>query len=181
MQEYLQQEEISHTKNEYVNGQIIPMVGGNTNHNQISGNITAELNFAFKKRDYLVYMGDVRLWIDSDRKFTYPDVMIVAGNPLYLEQRNDTIINPIAIMEVLSKSTQEYDKQGKFAAYRTIPTLQEYILISQTQVKIEQYLKLEAKRWSFQEYDEADQVIKLNSVGLELPLVDIYSKVNFKD
>ena len=110
MQEYLQQEEMSDTKNEYINGQIIPTVGGSTNHNQISGNITAELNFAFKKRDYLVYMGDVRLWIDLERKFTYPDVMIVAGNSLYFEQRNDTITNPIAIVEVLSKSTQEYDK-----------------------------------------------------------------------
>ncbi|HAC63698.1 MAG TPA: hypothetical protein DCF68_09210 [Cyanothece sp. UBA12306] len=179
IEEYVQQEEKADFKSEYINGQIIPMTGGTTNHNQILGNIYAELNFAFKKLDYRVYMSDVRLWIPGKHIFTYPDLMIIKGEPIYYENRQDTIINPNLIIEVLSPSTQNYDKDGKFSAYRTIKTFQEYVLISQTQVHGEKFIKTGPKKWLFQEYYQEDQAINLELSNISLNFADIYHKVNF--
>lgn len=178
-EEYLALEEVADYKSEYIDGQIFPMTGGSTDRNQIAGNFYAELNFAFKKLDYRVYMGDVRLWIAKRRIYTYPDVMIVAGEPEYFNNRIDTIVNPKAIIEVLSESTKGYDKSGKFEAYRTLPSFEEYILIDQTKVHIEQFYKTGKKRWSFGEYDAEDEALALNSVEFQIPLDDIYNKVKF--
>lgn len=180
-EEYLALEEVADYKSEYIDGQIFPMTGGSTNHNQIAGNFYAELNFAFKKLDYRVYMSDVRLWIAKRRIYTYPDVMIVAGEPEYFNNRTDTITNPKVIIEVLSDSTKGYDKSGKFEAYRTLPSLSEYILIDQTKVHVEQFYKTGKKRWSFGEYDAEDEAIALNSVQFQISLNDIYNKVKFEE
>ena len=180
IEEYLQQEEAADYKSEYIDGQILPMAGATTNHNQIALNISTELNFAFKRLDYRVYMGDVRLWIPAKHKFTYPDVMMIAGEPEYFENRKDTITNPLVIIEVLSKSTQNYDREGKFAAYRTISSFQEYVLISQTKIYAEQFAKTGEKRWSFREYDADDATITMNSVDFQLAFTDIYLKVELE-
>ncbi len=192
-EEYLALEEAAEYKSEYINGRIVPMTGditdcehiasmagGSTNHNQIAGNFYAELNFAFKRLDYRVFMGDVRLWISQQSIFTYPDVMVTAGEPEYYNDRTDTITNPVVIIEVLSKSTKTYDTGEKFEAYRTIPTFQEYILIDQTRIHIEQYSKTANKRWSLCEYDEEDSAIALSSVNFQISLSDIYNKVRFE-
>ena len=181
IEEYLQQEEQADFKSEYIDGQIIPITGGTTNHNQIAGNIYAELNFAFKKLDYRVYMGDVRLWIPERHIFTYPDIMVIKGNPIYWENRKDTILNPNLIIEVLSPSTQNYDKEGKFSAYRTINSFQEYVLISQTQIYGEKFVKTEDKKWLFQEYDQEDQQIDLQLNNISLNFTDIYHKVDLME
>jgi Uma2 family endonuclease len=177
IEDYLQQEEQAEYKSEYLDGQIVQMTGGTTNHNQIAVNLATELNFAFKKLDHRVYLGDVRLWIPERRIFTYPDVMVIQGNPLYFENRRDTILNPTLIIEVLSPSTQNYDKESKFAAYRTIPSFQEYVLISQTQIYGEKFVKTGDKKWLFQEYTPEDRQIVLESVQLSLGFTDIYHKV----
>ena len=179
-EEYLALEEVAESKSEYIDGEIVPMAGGSTNHNKISGNFYAELNFAFKKLDYEVYMGDVRLWIPAKRIYTYPDVMIVVEKPEYFNNRTDTITNPKVIVEVLSKSTKGYDRSDKFEAYRTIPSFEEYILIDQTKIYVEQFYKTENKRWIFSEYNQEDKQICLNSVVLQIALADIYNKVNFE-
>lgn len=162
--EYLAREEAADYKSEYIDGEIIPLAGGSTNHNQIAGNFSAALNFAFKTQDYEVFILDVRLWIATKRIYTYPDVMIVAGKLEYFNNRTDTITNPKVIIEVSSDSTQGYDKKGKFEFYRTIPSFEEYLLIDQTKVYIEQYSKTANKRWSFREYDVEDQALALASV-----------------
>ncbi len=149
IEDYLQQEEQADFKSEYIDGNIIPMTGGTTNHNQIVGNIYAELNFAFKKLDYRVYLENVRLCIPEKRIFTYPDIMLIQEEPIYYENRQDTIINPSLIIEVLSPSTENYDKEGNFAAYRTINRFQEYVLISQTQIYGEKFVKTGDKKWLF--------------------------------
>ncbi|MFP4124049.1 MAG: Uma2 family endonuclease [Coleofasciculus sp.] len=179
-EEYLALEEEADYKSEYIDGQIFPMAGGSTNHNQIAGNFYAELNFAFKKLDYRVFMSDVRLWIPQRRIYTYPDVMVIAGEPDYYNNRTDTITNPQVIIEVLSKSTKGYDRSGKFRLYRTIPTLEEYLLLDQTKIYVEHFSKTDAKRWSFREYDESDQAIALSSVDLQISLADAYNKVKFE-
>ncbi|MBR8834603.1 MAG: Uma2 family endonuclease [Stigonema ocellatum SAG 48.90 = DSM 106950] len=179
-EEYLELEEAAEYKSEYIDGQIIPMAGGSTNHNRIAGNLYAALNFSFKQQDYEAFMIDVRLWILKRRIYTYPDIMIVMGEPEYFNNRVDTILNPRVIVEVLSKSTKGYDREDKFEAYRTIDSFQEYLLIDQTRIHVEQYSKTAKKRWSLCEYDEEDEAISLTSVPFEISLVDLYSKVKFE-
>ncbi|MEI2581920.1 Uma2 family endonuclease [Scytonema sp. PRP1] len=178
-EEYLQLEETAEYKSDYINGLIIPIAGGTTNHNRIALNVSTELNFAFKQQDYGVFMGDVRLWIPQQRIYTYPDVMVIAGEPIYWDNRTDTISNPIVIIEVLSESTAGYDREGKFQAYRTIPSFGEYVLIDQTRIYIEQYSKTAKKRWSLCEYDEEDESITLISIPFQMSLADVYNKVKF--
>lgn len=178
-EEYLKLEEAADYKSEYIDGQIIPMAGGSTNHNRIAGNFYAALNFAFRQQDYEVFMGDVRLWIPKRRIYTYPDVMIVAGEPEYFNNRTDTITNPQVIVEVLSQSTKGYDRQDKFEAYRTIATFQEYLLVAQTRIHVEQFSKTGKKQWTLSEYDEEDEAISLASVPLQISLLDFYNRVKF--
>lgn len=177
--EYLHLEEAANYKSEYIDGQIVPMAGGSTNHNQIALNISTELNYAFKRQDYRVFMADVRLWIPQKRIYTYPDVMAIAGEPDYYNNRTDTVTNPLVIIEVLSKSTQAYDFDNKFGAYRTIASLKEYILIDQTRIHIDQFTQTGKKRWELREYDAEDDAIALTSIPLEIALVDVYNKVKF--
>ncbi|MBW4603114.1 MAG: Uma2 family endonuclease [Calothrix sp. FI2-JRJ7] len=176
-EEYLKLEDAADSKSEYIYGQIIPIAGVSTNHNDIALNFGAELNFAFKRQDYRVYINEVKLWIPKMLINTYPDVMVIAGEPEYYNQRTDIITNPQIIIEVLSKSTQAYDKEGKFEAYRTIKTFQEYLLIDPTRIHIEHYHKTGKKNWSFREYDKEDKSITLNSVTFEIAIPDLYNKV----
>jgi Uma2 family endonuclease len=179
-EEYLQREETAEYKSEYIDGLIIPMAGGTTNHNQIALNFSAGLNFAFKRENYRIFMGDVRLWIQQKRIYTYPDVMAIADAPEYFNKRTDTVTNPSVIIEVLSDSTKGYDQKGKFEAYRTIPSFVEYILVDQTRIYIEQYSKTAKKRWSLCEYDEEDESISFTSIPFQISLADVYNKVEFQ-
>ncbi|MGF1936281.1 MAG: Uma2 family endonuclease [Nostoc sp. ChiQUE02] len=179
-EEYLELEEAADYKSEYIDGQIIPMAGGSVNHNQIALNLSTELNFAFKKQNYRVFMGDVRLWITQKRTYTYPDVMILAGEPEFFNNRMDIILKPQIIVEVLSKSTKGYDREDKFQAYRTISTFQEYLLIDQTRIHVDQFSKTGKKQWTLREYDEEDEAIALVTVPFEISLQDLYNKVKFE-
>jgi len=179
-EQYLALEETAEYKSEYLDGEIIPLTGGSTNHNRIAGNVYIALNFALPEQEYDVFIGDVRLWIPKVRLYTYPDVMVIFGLPEYRNNRTDTITNPQVIVEVLSKSTKNYDRVDKFTFYKTIPSFREYILIDQTKIKIEQYSKTENKRWLYSEYDEEDTALVFNSFQLEVPLSAIYKKVNFE-
>ena len=178
--EYLQLEEQAEYKSEYRDGKIIPMTGGTTNHNEISLNLATNLRFGLKKQDYRVYMADVRLWIPRYRIYTYPDVMLIEGEPIYADKGTTTVTNPIMIAEVLFPSTQNYDQGDKFTYYRSIPEMREYILISQQQYHLMQYTKTEAG-WLLSEYETEDTVIKLGSANLELELAELYTGVDFNN
>ena len=177
--EYLELEVISEYRHEYIDGQIIRMTGGTPNHNQIAGNFYAALNIAFKRQPYRVFVADQRLWIPKKRIHTYPDVMVVAGSLEFSEGRTDTITNPLVICEVLSKSTKSYDRDEKFAAYRTIPSFQEYVLIDQYKKHVEQYSKTDENKWIFSEYEEENSILMLCSIQFQISLSDIYDKVDF--
>lgn len=179
-EEYLALEAAAEFKSEYIDGQIIPMAGGSTNHNRIAGNLYAALNFAFKAQNYEVSIGDVRLWIPTRRIYTYPDVMVVTSDVEYFNNRSDTITNPQIIVEVLSESTTGYDREDKFQAYRTIATFEEYLLIDQTQIRVEQFAKIGKKRWELREYDVEDDAIALTTLPWQISLLDLYNKVNFQ-
>ncbi len=175
-EEYLELEINSEERHEYIDGEIILMTGGMPNHNRIAGNLYAALNFALKQQPYDVFFTDQRLWIPRKRIYTYPDVMVVQGELQLQEGRKDTIINPVMIAEVLSESTEAYDRSGKFAAYRTIPNLQEYVLIDQYSMHVEQYYKTEPHQWVFSEHDAEASILALNTVPLEISLADLYDK-----
>jgi Uma2 family endonuclease len=180
-EQYLALEETAEDKSEYLDGEIIPMTGGSTNHNRLAGNVYIALNLALPEQEYDVFIGDVRLWVPKVRLYTYPNVVVILGKPEYHNNRTDMIRNPQVIVEVLSKSTKNYDRGDKFTFYKSIPTLREYILIDQTKINVEQYSKTENKRWLYSEYDEEDTALVFNSFQLELPLSAIYKKVNFEE
>jgi Uma2 family endonuclease len=179
-EQYLALEKEADFRSEYIDGQIVPMAGGSTNHNQIALNLSTELNFAFKRQNIYVYMGDVRLWISKKRIYTYPDVMVITEEPVYFEERTDTVTNPQVLIEVLSQSTGEYDRTDKFTAYRTIPSFQEYLLIDPTEIHVDQYVKTSPKRWSITEYTGEDDRIKFATLDFEISLEDLYNKVKFE-
>ena len=178
-EEYLELEIDSQEKHEYINGEIVAMTGGTPNHNQIALNLAGALNFILKSQPYQVFITDQRLWIPNKKIYTYPDVMIIHGKLQFQEGRRDTITNPLIIAEVLSKSTKNYELVEKFAAYRTIPTFQEYILIDQYSFYVEHYRKTNDNEWLFSEYQGENTLLSLNSIFFEITLKDIYAKVDF--
>lgn len=180
LEEYRQLEESAEFRNEYHNGEIIAITGGSINHNRIIGNIFAYLKFALRAKNAEVFMTDLRLWIPRYRRGTYPDVMVISGEPVFNEKRNDEILNPSLIIEVLSKSTQEYDKADKFRFYRSIPEFSEYLLVSQYEFYVEQYIKNNSGQWLFQEYEGEEAIVRFNLAGVEMSLKEIYEKVNFE-
>ncbi len=179
-EDYLKLEETAEFKHEYRDGEIIPMTGGTTNHNQIAGNAYFQLKLALRGQNYRLFIGDVRLWIPDYRLYTYPDLMVIRGDVSYHENRSDTVLNPLVIVEVLSKSTGNYDRGDKFKFYRSIPEFQEYILIDQYQYSVEQFVKTEMGKWQLNFYESADAILTLSSVEFQINFADLYEQVNFK-
>ncbi|MBV6622996.1 MAG: Uma2 family endonuclease [Rivularia sp. (in: Bacteria)] len=180
-EEYLEFEVNSEERHEYINGEVICVAGGTPNHSRITLDFGSALNFGLKRQPYDVFVTDQRLWIPKKRIYTYPDVIVIQGEVQLQEGRKDTIVNPLMIVEVLSKSTRSYDKDEKFSAYRTIPTFQEYILIDQYKIQVEQYFKTGKNSWSFSEYYDANETLSLNSIDFEISLEDIYDRVEFEN
>ena len=179
--EYLQLEETADYKNEYQDGEIVPMTGGTTDHNKIAGNFYFYLRLKLPQSNYKIFIGDVKLWIAQYRQATYPDVMLIEGEPIYYETGKTTVTNPRLIVEVLSKSTQNYDQGDKFLYYRSLPELQEYILISQSRPYIMQYNKTEKNKWLLTEYEGENASLSLTSVNFDLSFQEIYEGVIFND
>ncbi len=179
LSEYFDRETQSEIRHEYIDGKIIAMTGGTPNHNRIISNLLVALYTALKSQPYAVFITDQRLWIPERQMATYPDIMVVSEPLSYQQGRKDTLINPVFITEFLSSSTANYDREDKFAAYRTIPTFQEYLLISQERSYIEHFQK-EGDRWFFRAY-ETKNSISLNSLGIEVAMADIYHKIMFEN
>jgi len=179
-EEYLEFEVNSENRHEYIDGEIIPMTGGTPEHNEIASILNAALRVALKGQPYSIFVADQRLWIPAHNLYTYPDVMVVP-RPLERQQgRTDTITNPIMIAEVLSKSTKSYDRDEKFAAYRTIPTFQEYLLVDQYSIHVEQYFKTDPNQWIFTEYNDPQSTILLSSISVEICLIDLYEGIGIE-
>jgi Uma2 family endonuclease len=179
-EEYLELEENVEGKNEYRDGEIIQMVGGTTNHNQIAGNFYKRFPLTINNQDYYVYMEGVRLWLSKYNFYTYPDVMVIKDKPIYQGKGTSNVTNPQIIVEVLSKSTQGYDRGDKFQFYRSLPTFQEYILIDQSSYSVEKYYKQCQHQWSLNFYTGKGDILKLSSVNWEITLQDLYQRVNFE-
>jgi Uma2 family endonuclease len=180
-EEYLALEEEAEYRSEYYQGEIFAMAGGSANHNRIAGNLYTDLNIAFEGKPCEAFINDVRLLVKKNGLYTYPDVMMVCGKLQFVKGRDDTLTNPIVIIEVLSDSTAGYDRGAKFELYRALKTLQDYILIDQTKVHLEHFHKLKDGRWILQEFEQLEDKLPLESVEVEISLQRIYRNVEWSE
>lgn len=180
-EEYLARERKAEFKSEYLNGEIFAMAGASRPHNLIAGNIYGELYIQLKNRSCNVYPSDMRLKVSSSGLYTYPDVMVVCGEEQFDDDEEDTLLNPILIVEVLSKSTERQVRGAKFEHYSKLGSLQEYLLVAQNHPRLELFTKQSAGRWLLAEFESLDDVIKLTSINCVLALKDVYLKINFQE
>lgn len=179
-EEYIEFERKSEVRHEYIDGEIFEMAGAVKRHNLISSNIIRLLGNQLLERECNVYGSDMRVRITSTGKYTYPDVVAVCGEESFEDDEEDTLLNPMLIVEILSKSTEAYDRGAKFEHYQTVESLQEYILITQEPFRVEQFVRKNTNVWTYFEFRKPDDVVKLNSIDCELALRDIYHKVRQK-
>jgi Uma2 family endonuclease len=179
-EEYLEREVKAEFRSEYRNGEVIPMPGGTKNHHRLGRNFCTDFNITFEDGPYEGFMTDMRLWIPTYKVFTYPDVLIFEGEPKLLEGRKDTLLDPIVIVEVLSDSTELYDRTEKFQMYRSLGSLKEYILVSQYKIRVDQYAVDGQGNWLFRDYEGEEAILKLVSIPFEIKLSQLYRKVNLE-
>ncbi len=179
-EEYLAREAQAEYKSEYRNGEMFALAGASINHNQIVVHVAASFTRLFERKPCRIFATDVRLHIQQSGLYCYPDVMGICGKIEFLPGRDDTVINPIVLAEVWSDSTKPYDRGEKFATYRQIPTLQEYVLIDQTQFYVEHFRR-DGNSWVLETLDDLDAVLVLPSVQCEMPLATIYEKVEWEN
>jgi Uma2 family endonuclease len=175
--EYLMFERTSAQKHEFFDGEIFAMAGGTVAHNLISGNVFASLHTQLRGSGCRAFNSDMRLKIVTTGLYTYPDITVVCGDFQFTDDSSDTLTNPIVIIEILSPSTERYDRGLKFQNYRAIPTLQEYLLISQHAYYIEHYIRQAGGQWLFEEAKEVAAVIELPSIQKILALTEVYDSV----
>lgn len=176
---YLQQEETAVSKSEYLAGELFPMAGGTANHNRIAVSVCSMLDSLLETGRCEVFTSDLKLWVETYELFTYPDAMVVCGPTQYFPQRTDAILNPTVIIEVLSKSTRSLDQGEKFVWYRSLPTVQDYVLIDQYRVHVDNYHKLASGQWLLTEYTSLDDLITLESVNVEMSVSQLYRRVDW--
>ena len=176
-EEYLELEREADYKSEYYRGEIFAMAGAGHNHNRIVENLSIEIGSFFRGKSCRTYSSDQRIHIPVNGLYTYPDLIIVCGKNEYLDDKKDTILNPTVLVEVLSESTEAYDRGEKFYFYRSIPTLKEYVLINSRAVAAEVFRKSDDGIWMLaSEAYAIDKNIELASVGLTLALQDLYAQ-----
>lgn len=179
-EEYLVFEESSSIKHEYYDGEIYAMTGGTEAHNSLSGNTYASLHAQLRKRPCKVYNSDQKIKVLATGLHTYPDITVVCGEPVFMERPRLRLTNPTVIIEVLSPSTEGYDRGVKFQHYRTIPTLQDYLLVSQNNYRIEHYTRQENNEWLLREATGLHAEVIIQSIQCVLTLADVYEKVEFE-
>jgi Uma2 family endonuclease len=179
--DYLAFEEQSEIKHEYVDGRIRAMTGASYNHNVISGNVITEFNVQLADKPCKA-MNDMRIRVESEHvSYRYPDVVVICDGPVHFNNRVDTVMNPIILVEVLSDSTQAIDHSDKLAEYTRINTLQAYILVAQNRVKVECFMRHPDVNWTYQLLQERDAVLTLPFLDCEISLANLYDAIEFDD
>jgi Uma2 family endonuclease len=174
--EYLAFDRASDVKHEYAGGEVFAMAGATSEHNLIVANVVGELRNELRRRPCNVYPSDMRVLIPATERYTYPDASVVCGEPLFTDDVRDTLRNPKVILEVLSDSTEAYDRGEKFRQYRTIDTLADYVLVSQNQVLVEHYRRQADGTWILRELKAGGRLV-LESVGCAVSVDELYLKV----
>jgi Uma2 family endonuclease len=178
-QEYLVSERDSEQKHEFYRGEMFAMGGASFAHNQITTNIGTLVNTLLRNRDCAVTLNDLRVKITATGLYTYPDVVVTCESPKFEDEESDTLLNPQVIMEVLSKSTESYDRGKKFEHYRQIESLREYVLVAQDRPQIERFSRQADRHWLLDEASGLDAALHLTTIDVTLKLADVYAKVQF--
>ena len=176
--EYLEIERKAEFKNEYYKGEIFAMAGATKEHNKIVAALIGELYAFLKGKGCDVFPSDLRVYNQDNGLYTYPDVTIVCGKEEYLDDKFDTLLNPTVIFEVLSPSTEDYDRGTKFKLYRTIPSLKNYVIISSTEYSAEVYTRAEGDKWILSTTKNNDLSITISVIDYEMVLADVYAQVD---
>lgn len=175
-EEYLAFERASEQKHEYVDGEIFAMSGGTREHSLLGSNVTTSLSLALRRRPCEVHTSDMKVRSGREPEYHYPDVSVVCGKPIFEDETRDVLLNPKVIVEVLSESTERYDRGDKLDSYGTIASLEEYVLVSQTKVRVEHYHRGPDGTWIYRKLG-AGELLVLPSIGCEIPVDEIYLKV----
>ncbi|MEK6300470.1 MAG: Uma2 family endonuclease [Acidobacteriota bacterium] len=178
-EEYLELERAAERKSEFLNGEIFAMSGASARHALIVVNTSAELRDLLRDRACTVYSTDLRTRVSYEGLYTYPDIVVVCGEPKFIDDTFDTLTNPILIVEVLSPTTKNYDRGEKFEQYRKIESLKEYLLVAQDSPRVEHYIRQIDGTWLFSEIESRDSTIYLPSINSTLSLAEVYAKVDF--
>jgi Uma2 family endonuclease len=179
-QEYVALERKAAYKSEYINGFIFAMAGASHRHNLIVVNVAREVSLQFKGRPCEIYVSDMRVNVSETGLYTYPDVVALCDEPRFEDAELDTLLNPSVIVEVLSESTEAYDRGEKFAHYRRLASLAEYVLIAQDKIRVEHYAR-QGEQWVLSEISDPGGTLHLASVGCDLALREIYDRVEFSE
>lgn len=177
--EYLEAERNAAGKNELMNGKIITMTGASLKHNRIVSNLIGNINPFLKGKSCEVFPSDMRVNIPTTNSFTYPDLTIVCGKPELLDDEFDNLLNPIVIIEVLSPSTESYDRGNKFFTYQQIPSLKEYILVDSASCTIQTIVKKDDGLWQFETITNPAATLTIHSIGQTILVSDVYDGVDF--
>ncbi len=176
-QEYLDWERLQETRHEYVNGEIHAMTGASRKHNLVKGNFLVALHDRMCGKPNEVFGSTMRVKVDATGMYTYPDIVVAFGQPQFEDQSVDTLLNPLLIVEVLSDSTESYDRGAKFLHYRKLPSLREYLLVAQNECRVEHYQRQDESRWLLSEYSSLDETLTLTSLDCALPLRELFNRV----
>jgi Uma2 family endonuclease len=173
-EEYLAIDRAAEMRSEFLDGEMIAMSGGTMRHARLGGNIYFEIHNALRGTACQAFGSDFRVRVLPGRMYAYPDVLVVCGQPLLADERQDILLNPAVIFEVLSPSTEPYDRGVKFKYYRGIESLRDYILVDQNEIRIEQYTRADAGTWTLHDYQGREQELRIDSIQVSLPLAHIY-------
>ena len=179
-EEYLHKDRQADFKSEFFRGEMFAMAGASAKHNLIVSNAIVTLGSQLKNRPCRVYPSDLRLQIQATGLFTYPDLSIVCGEPQFEYDQGDVLINPDVIVEVLSESTEAYDRGKKFEHYRQIPSLKQYVLIAQDRHSVEVFTRTGTDEWTLRAKQSASASVDLTSIECSLPLSEVYDKVELE-
>lgn len=176
--EYLENETRAEIRHEFVDGEIYDMAGASINHTRISGNAETALRLALRGTPCEVFSRDLKVSPTNRSFYFYPDVFVICGKIEFQDKRDDIVRNPILVIEVLSQSTQSFDKVQKFEWYRSMPSLQEYVMMEQKRVYVEHYRK-QGRFWMLESFTDLNDVLELPSLGVTLALAALYENVEF--
>jgi len=179
-EEYLALERQAETKSEYINGEIYAMAGASREHNYIAGDLFGELRSQLRGRNCKLFMSDMRVRVRPTGLYTYPDVVVVCGRPRFDDSQVDVLLNPTVIFEVLSPSTEAYDRGAKFAHYRYLNSLKEYILVAQDRMQVDHFARV-GHQWLLTAYSRPEEILQLPALECAIPLAEIYDQVELPE
>jgi len=180
-EQYLAVERAAQYRSEFFRGEMFAMVGASRKHNLIAGNVNRRLSEQFDGRKCEVYQSDMRVKVNATGLYTYPDVVATCDEPRFEDDHVDTLVNPKVIVEVLSPSTELWDRGKKFKHYRNIPSLRECVLISQDHVMVEKFSINADGEWALRDYRTLEDILVLDSISCQIKLSDIYARIEFSE